>query len=187
MGQGLKRLAALHHGQELAEVLADGRWKVDALPFAELAGVEHPAVEADAVNRAEHLVERSGGEHCRRLLGEPVRLAKLHPGLDAKVAVLRAAPLDRVEVAVEVDRVLPFVDEGPVGVLGEGDRRKAELEGALAAAFHRAAGRVPRPFGVHVQIGRQGHAEQASGQETSLISPPWGTWWRGLPTSGARC
>ena len=68
--------------------------------------------------------------------------------------------------------MLPLVHERPVGVLGEGKGGKAELEGALAALFHRAARGVPRPLGVHVEIGRKRHVEQASGPQLPIGRAP---------------
>ncbi len=163
MGERLERLPAVDHGQRLAEVLADRGWKIEPRPLAELAGVEHLAVEADAVDGPVDPVEGAGGQHLRGLLGEPVRLTELDPGQDAQSRELRAAAIDRVEVAGDVDRMLALVHERPVGVLGEGDGGQTDLERPLAAAFHVPFGGVPGPFGVHVEIGRQRHPTRLPG------------------------
>src|SRR6266550_921679 len=63
--------------------------------------------------------------------------------------------------------MLTLLHERPVGVLGEGKRGKAELEGPLAALFHRTARGVPRPLRVHVEIGREGHATRLMGNRPS--------------------
>ena len=61
--------------------------------FPELAGVEHSAVEPDAVDRAKDLIERAGGEDPGGLVREPVRLAELDPGQDAQAGEPGAAAL----------------------------------------------------------------------------------------------
>ena len=79
MRERLERLAALDHREDLTKVRPHRAGEVDPLIAAELAGVERLAVELDAVDGAQDLVERPSAEDGRGLFGEPVRLAKLDP------------------------------------------------------------------------------------------------------------
>ena len=124
---------------------------------AELAGVERHAVELDAVNGAEDLVQRPRREDGRRLLREPVRLTELDAAQDAQVFVFGPAAIYTVQVAGDVDAILVRVDLDEVSVVGEGDRRQAQLDRPLAAPFHRAPLPVIGPLGVHVEIRGRGH------------------------------
>src|SRR5205085_8967328 len=83
---------------------------------------------------------------------EPVRLTELDAAEDAQAGELRAAALNRVEVTDDVDAVLLGMDLHKVRVVGEGERRQADLECALAAALHRPARSVVRPPAVDVEV-----------------------------------
>src|SRR5207245_9807531 len=103
---------------------------------------------------------RTCGQHRARLGGKPVGLAELDAAPDAQPWEFGAAALDRVEVAGDVDAVLVLVDLHKVGMVGEGDGRKTQLDRALAAALHRTAAAVVGPLGMHVQIWRSWHASR---------------------------
>jgi hypothetical protein len=64
------------------------------------------------------------------------------------------------------------VDLDPVGMLSEGDRWQTDLDRALAAALHRTARRIPRPFGVHVEVGWQEHQVRLQRDEPGQPKPP---------------
>src|SRR5260370_13134 len=108
--------------------------------------------------------------------GHRVRPRVVVPSLTQpwRVPAMGAALIRRVEVAGDVEGVLTLVDEGPIGVLGEGDGGQADLERALAGTLHVPGRGVPRPFGVHVEIRRQGHPTRLPGV-AGLEWPPMGS------------
>jgi hypothetical protein len=107
-----------------------------------------------------------------------MRLAGFDTGEDAQVREHAPASFDTGQVSLDVDRVHPFTlgdlrrdirglrdiarggrvvvvaPLGEIDMLGERDRRQADLDRAAAGLFHRRvdAG-VPGEFGVHVIIG----------------------------------
>ncbi len=119
------------------------------------------------MNGPQHAVEPPRTQDCRRLVGIPVRLAKLNTGQDAQILEPGPALLDRLEVPGDVEAVLALVNHHEVGMLRKGNPRQSELQSPLAAALHRAAGGVPRPFGVHVEVRRQGHRTRLPGVRNS--------------------
>src|SRR3989442_6593887 len=121
---------------------------------------------AHAMDRAEHPIERPGGQHSTGRFWVPMRLAELHPTKDLQVLELSPAALDRLVEARDVEYMLAVVDGHPVGVLGEGDARQSDLEGPLAGMIPVAARGIPRPFRVHAEIGRQGALTRLPGMAT---------------------
>src|SRR5207245_3761685 len=113
--QRLERRVALAHGQDLSQIGPGGRDKVEALPFGKLARIDDLALDFDAVHGTEDYVERPSRENVRGLLGEPVRLAKLHPAQYADAGVLGPASVDRLELCGDVDAVLSLLDVHEVG------------------------------------------------------------------------
>ena len=86
-----------------------------------------------------------------------VGYSKLSINPDPQALELGPAALYRVEVAGDIDRMLALVHQRPVGVLRKGNCRQSDLDRPLAAALHMPPGGVPRPFGMHVEVGRQSH------------------------------
>ena len=157
MRKGVERLVAVDHRERLAKVLTHSVRKVETLFLSELAGVEQLTTDPDAVDGSEHVIQRRGRQDLGGFARKQVRLAELNAGEDAQPLELRPTSLHGIEVADDVDGVLPLVHEGPVRVFGERQCGKPDLDRALAAALHVPAGRVPRPLGMHVHVGRRWH------------------------------
>src|SRR3954471_11862389 len=165
--QHLEDLAVLDHADELAEVAAH---RGVGVGVEQPADPDQPAVEVERVQRAEHAVDRGVAQVGGDARGEQVRLAGLDAGPDPQFREPLAALGDLGEVALDVDRQLVrgvpvhqslggrgvvLQPVGEVEVLGEGDRRQALGDRALARLPHRGRVRgVPGPPGVHVIVGR---------------------------------
>ena len=189
MSERIEWLLGLDHRQGLAEVLVDRTGLLIGGSKPELTRIDYVVSDAYAVDRSQDPIKRTRGKNSTGRVGEPVRLSQLDARQDAEIFELRPTAFDRIEVAGDVDRVLAGVNMVPFGVLGEGYPRKAELQGALTAAFHVPTRSVPRPFGVHVEVRRQGHWTRLAGAAKAaalwIESPPWGTWCLELPIRSA--
>ena len=115
----------------------------------------------------------------------PVGFPDLQSGEDPQAGEEVAAPLDRLQVAGDVEpgghhpafgvarghhrvrgvqvpqRVRVHRPDRVVQVLGEGDRGQSERGGAGARALHRPVLRVPGPLAVDVGVGRQRHGRRS--------------------------
>ena len=130
------------------------------------------------VQRSQQPVEATGTQHGGNLLGMPVWLTELETTQDPEPGKAGPAVLDLGEVAggiegrrrqgavriahpnqqvIGVEAVGRHPPHRVVEVLGERDRGQPQLHRPRTGGGHVAVRRVPRPLGVDVAVGGQGH------------------------------
>jgi len=143
VSQHLKGLIALKQGKDFAQIHPKDPDDVRGRQKALFAGIRRLAFPLDAMDARQHAIKRRRKQRTR-LLRVTVRLAQLDPGENAQAWICRPAALDRIEVALKIEYTLSASD--PIGMLSEGDRRQAKLDGPTARLLHGAIGGIPGPL-----------------------------------------